>query len=153
MEGKWTVSLKGKPYHNLAIDEGHECVINRRLKQITSRPSHFRTVQLADFMAYLDVLLCGVENFVSRNKVLLSDSNRRAYTLQRAKRLNNMTQMSTIFDSSLRVLSNIFSHNLTELDSMQRNDLMNIIEIGTKRLQTYTNLKLNGRDKKYVHSQ
>ena len=33
MEGKWTVSLKGNPYHNLALDEGHECVINRRLKQ------------------------------------------------------------------------------------------------------------------------
>ena len=24
--------------------EAHECVINRRLKQITARPSHFRTV-------------------------------------------------------------------------------------------------------------
>lgn len=58
MDGKWTVSLKGHAYNNLVIDEVHGCYINRRLKQITSRPSHFRTVQLADFMAYMDVLLC-----------------------------------------------------------------------------------------------
>ena len=55
MAGEWTISYKGNPYHNLAIDEGHKCCINRRLKQITSHPSHFSTVQLADFMAYLDV--------------------------------------------------------------------------------------------------
>ena len=36
MAGEWTVSYKGNPYHNLAIDEAHECCINRRLKQITS---------------------------------------------------------------------------------------------------------------------
>ena len=70
MEGKWTISFKGNPYHNLALDEGHECFINRRLKQITSRPSHFRTVQLADFMAYLDVLLRGVENYICKNSVI-----------------------------------------------------------------------------------
>ena len=28
MEGKWNVSLKGNPYHNLALDKGHECVMN-----------------------------------------------------------------------------------------------------------------------------
>ena len=33
MSGEWTVSCKGNPYHNLAIDESHECFINRRLKQ------------------------------------------------------------------------------------------------------------------------
>ena len=81
MDGKWTVSIKGNAYHNLAIDEGHECLINRRLKQITSRPSHFRTVQLADFMAYLDVLLREVEHYVSRNKAMVTDKNRRGYVL------------------------------------------------------------------------
>ena len=100
MEGKWTVSLKGKPYHNLAIDEGHECVINRRLKQITSRPSHFRTVQLADFMAYLDVILYGVESFASTNKVIFSESNRRGYVLQRLKGINSMTQVNTTFENT-----------------------------------------------------
>lgn len=64
MEGEWTVSLKGSPYYNLALDEAHECVINRRMKQITSRPSSFRTVELADFMSYLDNIISGFEDFV-----------------------------------------------------------------------------------------
>ena len=28
MAGEWTVSYKGNPYHNLAIDEAHECCID-----------------------------------------------------------------------------------------------------------------------------
>ena len=50
-DGQWTVSVKGRPYHSLALDEAQECIINRRLKQLTTRPSHFRMVDLADFMA------------------------------------------------------------------------------------------------------
>ena len=82
MAGEWTVSYKGNPYHNLAIDEVHECCINRRLKQNTFRPSYYRTVQLADFMAYLDISLRGVENYISRNKSLFTDFGRRTYILQ-----------------------------------------------------------------------
>ena len=52
--GEWTVSYSGKPYHNLGLDEAHQCIINNGLKQITSRPSYFRTVELANVMAYLD---------------------------------------------------------------------------------------------------
>ena len=53
--GEWTVSVKGRPFlnHNIALDEAHESIVNRKLKQITSRPSHFRMVELADFMSYL----------------------------------------------------------------------------------------------------
>ena len=59
MSGEWTVSVKGLPFHNQALDEAHETIINRRLKQITTRPSHFRTVNLADFMSYLDSVCTG----------------------------------------------------------------------------------------------
>ena len=59
--GEWTVSVKGRPYHSLALDEAQECIINRKLKQITTRPSHFRMVELADFMAYLDTVTSGLE--------------------------------------------------------------------------------------------
>ena len=61
MDGQWTVSVKGRPYHNLALDEAHECIINRKLKQITTRPSYFRMVELADFMAYLDQVVSGLD--------------------------------------------------------------------------------------------
>ena len=59
--GEWTVSVKGQPYHSLALDEAQECIINRKLKQITTRPSHFRMVELAYFMAYLDTVTSGLE--------------------------------------------------------------------------------------------
>ena len=119
MDGKWTVSLKGNPYHNLALDEGHECFINRRLKQITSYPSHFRTVQLANFMAYLDIVLRGIENYICKNKGLSTDKNRRGYILQRINRLMKMTPIDTLLDSSSRNLSNVFVDKPKELDSMQ----------------------------------
>ena len=59
--GQWTVSVKARPFHSLALDEAHESIVNRKLKQITTRPSHFRMVELADFMAYLDGVVSGLE--------------------------------------------------------------------------------------------
>ena len=26
-DGQWTMSVKGRPYHNLAFDEAHECIM------------------------------------------------------------------------------------------------------------------------------
>ena len=64
MDGQWTVSVKGRPYHNLALDEAHECIVNRKLKQITTRPSYFRMVELADFIAYLDQVVSGLDLYI-----------------------------------------------------------------------------------------
>ena len=62
-DGQSTVTVKGRPNHNLALDEAHECIINRKLEQnlITTRPSYFRMVKLADFMAYLDQVVSGLD--------------------------------------------------------------------------------------------
>ena len=40
--GEWRVSYKGEPCHSLALDEAQECIVKRKSKQITTRPSHFR---------------------------------------------------------------------------------------------------------------
>ena len=69
LQGEWTTSLKGHKFRNLALDEAHESVINLRLKQITARPSHFRTVELSNFMAYLDKVVNSCEPFIFKNKV------------------------------------------------------------------------------------
>ncbi len=66
--GEWTASLTGRPHHNVALDEAHEMVINRRLKQITSRASHFRTVELADFVAFLEKVQGAWDKFLTRLK-------------------------------------------------------------------------------------
>ena len=51
--GEWTVCVKGRPFHNIALDEAHESIVNRKLTQIASGPSYFKMVELADFMSYL----------------------------------------------------------------------------------------------------
>ena len=61
LKGGWTVSVKGRPYHNTAFDEAHESIINLCLKTTTSRPSHFCTVDLSNFMSYLDKIVAGLE--------------------------------------------------------------------------------------------
>ena len=38
--------------------------MNRELKQITTRLSHFRRLDMADFMAYLDLATVNLEIFV-----------------------------------------------------------------------------------------
>ena len=48
--------MAGHTNHNLAIDEALD---NNRVKNITNMPSHFRTVELADFIAYADKLVSG----------------------------------------------------------------------------------------------
>ena len=52
--------MKDRAFHNLPLDEAHESIINHKLKQITTRPRHFRMVELADFMAYLDFVVSGL---------------------------------------------------------------------------------------------
>ena len=69
-KGQWTVNVKGRPFHSLAPDEAHECIINRKLKQITTRPSHFRMVELSDFMAYLDSVTSGLDSHVFKHHKL-----------------------------------------------------------------------------------
>ena len=138
MEGQWTVSLKGRPYHNVALNEAYECVINRRLKQITARPSHFRTVQLADFMAYLDVVLSGVEEWVSRNKANTTAEYNKKFVQQRAYRIANLPSMKSMFnDTNDKPLRNVFSDKHKKLDSVQIKDLLGILKIGTVRLVSY----------------
>lgn len=65
-KGQWTVSVKGHPFHCLAPVKA-ECIINRKLKQITTRPSHFRTVELSNFIAYLNTVISGLDSHVFKH--------------------------------------------------------------------------------------
>ena len=56
MDGEWTVSCKARKYHNFAMDEAHETMINKKTKELTSRPSEHRIVTLAGFMAVLHTI-------------------------------------------------------------------------------------------------
>ena len=120
------------PYSNLAIDEAHESVINRRLNQITSRPSAFRTVELADFMSYLDVILVNFEAFVFQHNAE-PRSHVKVFVSERApviKQLIMSTEINLFEVGGVRSLSNVFLRNPPELDHSTRNDLLSFYSVG-----------------------
>lgn len=137
MNGQWTVSVKGRPFHNLALDKAHECIINRKLKQITTRASHFRMVELSDFMAYLDEVVTGLDSHVfkkHKHKVLnKKKDSTRAKILYRL--MNDKGLFSNVSDE--KPLSNIFIDNPPNLAAANSEDLLNIHSKGNERMFSY----------------
>ena len=134
--GEWTVSIKGTPYCNLAIDEAHESVINRRFKQLTSRPSAFRTVELADFMSYMDSILFNFESYLFQHSNQSNSSHKkyiaeRVYSIKNfiSKCDSNLFQFSNVF----KPLTNVFLRNAPKLDSVTRSDLISFYCVGKTR--------------------
>ena len=139
LNGGWTVSVKGRPYHNIAFDEAHESVINLRLKTITSRPSHFRTVELSNFMSYLDRIVAGFEGLLFRNKQQEAVQYRRRYVCQRTTKMITILKDIALFNVSntKSTLSNPLSNDKKALDSSTVQDLLNITKVGTDRMEQY----------------
>ena len=94
INGEWTCSVRGRPYHNLAMDEAHECVINNRVKNITSRLSHFCTVELADFTAYADKIVTGLHAYLNKDD---PDYQTKRYSCQRATIISGILQDAPLF--------------------------------------------------------
>ena len=120
------VSIMGHPHHNFALDEAHETVINLRLKIITSRPSHFRTVELANFVSYLETVVRGM---VYRNKQKEPTQYRKRYVCQWTSWMITILKNVTLFQISYspKQLCNILWNAKQALDS---EDLLNIASIG-----------------------
>ena len=100
LNGEWTVSVKGRPFHNQALDEAHETIINRKLKQITTRPSHFRMVNLADFMAYLDNVCTGLDMCIPRKHKQKETDSQLVRT--RAKLLHGIIDVHACFHKNYK---------------------------------------------------
>ena len=156
--GEWTVSLNGFPYHNLALDEAQECVINKRLKVMTTRPSHFRTVQLADFCAYMDKILQHFEKYTFKYHKNCKKAEERVKPSSRAFRLLNLLNEKSLFSGTKQILCNIFSTQSKPLSESAKKDLLSIIEIGQNRFMQYLKqyfLQVDPkekRDKKKLHT-
>ena len=131
--------MKGQPYHNIAFDEAHESIINFRLKTITSRPSHFRTVELSNFMSYLDKIVTGFEGLLFRNKQWEPALHRKRYVCQRTTKMITMLEDVVLFNvSKTKIpLCNPLSNEKKTLDSSTVHDLLNIMKIGTDRMEEF----------------
>ena len=130
--------LKAGPYHNLALDEAHECIINKNLKSMTTRPSHFRMVQLADFMSYLDKVMTAFEEFSCKwhkqkeyEKKL--DTSRSCVTFE----LVNSVNLFSVDSSNVRLLSNVFMDKPLVLDCSNVSDLISISTVGQDCMMSY----------------
>ena len=134
INGEWTCSVRGRPYHNLAIDEAHECIINNRVKNITSRPSHFRTVELADFIAYADRIVTGLHTYLNKHD---PDYQIKRYTSQRATIICSLLQDAPLFQNKEQLLSNIFTTKPIKLSEHQARDLSMITMVGEEHMTKY----------------
>ena len=112
-------SYKGRLYHSLALDEAQECIVNIKIKQLLDH-----LVEMADFMAYLDAVVTGLDSHVfemKKDKVV----NKKQYC----------TRKNLIFDLAdkhifklheKRALCNIFLDNPPLLASANTQDLLSI---------------------------
>ena len=136
-EGEWTTSVKGRPYHNLALDGANECLINRKLKELTRNANEFNTVTLANFIAFLEQFLEKMTGFVYRHSkkivgVTKSKHNRFLHVIR--ARVHSIRLLAS---TTKRVLVNSFSANAPPLDDEQRRDLLRIAVEGRSRMLTY----------------
>ena len=136
--GQWTVSVKGKPFHNIALDEAHESIINRKLKQITTRPSHFRMVEMADFMAYLDKMMTGFEEYIFRWHKSKEYEKKKVGT--RSSVLFDLISTVDLFSYdcvSMRPLSIVYVESPPKLNPANVTDLLSITMTGQVRMMSY----------------
>ena len=97
---------------NIAIDESHETEINRKLKSMTPRPFHFRTVVLANFIAYINPILTTLTTniclFTAENK-----DSEKPVVLDRMRRMwKTMKDLDLFITSEEEItLKNILAKN------------------------------------------
>ena len=111
----------------------HECIINLRLKTITARPSHFRTVELGNFMAYLDTVVVGFEDFLFRKRKATSTQIKR-FTCQRAQKIyeiHSAPQLILSFQLSIQNFE-IYSHQNQTLTLLLYTTYLIILLLGQK---------------------
>ncbi len=133
--GEWTVSLSGTPFHNIALDESHETVINRRLKELTSRPSEHRTVTLSNFMAYLDQFIYSFYKVIAGQRK--PKTNKKSPQNEMTQAIWEEVKSKSLFSDSGRRLINVFISKAPNLDDIQISNLLSISSEGVKRMTSY----------------
>lgn len=133
--GQWTVSVKGGVYHNLMLDEAHECIINRNLKSIATRPSHFLMVQLANFMSYLDKVVNGVEE--SAYKWHKSEEYEKRSDTHRTEMIFQLLKSVDLYSNTVRSLSNVLIDKTPVLDTSNIKNLLSISVVGHEHMMSY----------------
>ena len=83
------------------------------------RPSHFRTVELADFIAYADKIVTGIHKYFDKDK---STYQVKRYACQRATVILGLIREKPLFQNKTQPLCNILNDKTKVLDH-QAHDL------------------------------
>lgn len=107
-------------------------IINRRLKELTSPPSEYRTVTLANFMAYLDEFIELLQNNIINLYRRKRSSQRKDYEYTEIV-LNKLKSANIFSERQERPLYNIFQSQRSQLDNETMHDLLNVQKEGNNR--------------------
>jgi hypothetical protein len=119
-QGLWTVSLKGRPYKNLALGEAHKTLINRDLKLSMNRPPsssslslrtnylNFRSIAFKNFKKQVH---CGRRNKTQRPANISLGAHQHSETnIQGAVELLKLSSLSPLLNPTTGVqLWHLFS--------------------------------------------
>lgn len=144
--GGFTVSITGSPWHSVAIDEGHEMLINKDCKEAITRPSKDLVNQLALYFPFRAQCQKNLKTQVyPKDDISTLNEKNNKKTIDNIKAIKNGIKSSNLLPVS-------YSPNLTlrnpftgvTATAEQQHDLLRFEEIGQEDFQTiikYTYLK------------
>eukprot|EP00951_Prasinocladus_malaysianus_P003328 scaffold23627_cov18-Prasinocladus_malaysianus.AAC.1 len=149
-EGHFTVSQKGSPGCNMALDEAHEAIINRMSKRYVGRASEHRLQDMAGFLHHLGEAINTAEEWFMRFTRKRSERNSyfsytsRASEAQRVMKVYNdlMRPMRESWAAEQLLQSHLGLESGDVLTGPQRDQLLGFSAIGEQRLLAYVRQEL-----------
>ena len=115
--GGFTVSITGRSWHSVAVDEAHEMLVNKDLKQAIVRPSREYLTRLATFFPYRSKALHNLqEQLFPESQVHLHSRTLVLSRPEEKKYLNNFEAMRSkleqisLFTDGIHQLHNPFTN-------------------------------------------
>ena len=136
-QGAFVLNITGREWHSVAIDEGHEMLINKQCKNAVVKPSEDYMSRMATYLTYRTRTL---QNFkeqlfsLSSSKVIVqsvfsSKPMDQKFEINVLSQINALSKVSFLAATEVnRGLINFF--NGTEATNQQHHDLLNFRHIG-----------------------
>ena len=138
-QGALVVSIKGKPWHSVAIDECHEMMINRSCKSAVVRPTRDHINRVAQFITYSSKAIENLKTqlFPQNEKEESNQSILSSYSKDKAFNNNVTAQMKLMREKGLfevRTTNRGLINPMTNVKANpdQEHDLLNFRYIGER---------------------
>ena len=145
-QGAFTVSIKGRPWHSVAIDEAHEMLINKSCKLSITKPNADNINRIVKYLPYRSKLLERInlelfsEEIAERSLFNSSENLKHEESIKAQKTLINEKQLLSTNLQSNRGLINPFTKKVAS--PQQNHDLINARSIGKQEFLLYASTHL-----------